>query len=143
MKTLEELKKDVIMYHDKGINCAQSTALALSDYVEIDKKDIYSLTEAFGGGMGNHYGNCGAAVGALFIISYLASSGTIEVPTKSETYKLSSEFLEKFKEKTGSYYCFEIKGEDKEIVEPLVPCTTAMEEAVEIAFNMISEKKLA
>ncbi|MBK5200611.1 MAG: C_GCAxxG_C_C family protein [Spirochaetaceae bacterium] len=143
MKTLNELKKDVIMYHDKGINCAQSTALSLSDYVDIDKKDIYSLTEAFGAGMGNHFGTCGAAVGALFIISSLASSGTIEIPTKSDTYKLSSEFLDKFKKRTGSYYCFEIKGEDKEVVEPLVPCTTAMEEAVEIAYNMIQEKNLA
>lgn len=143
MKTIDELKKEAINYHDLGINCAQATSLALSDYINIDKKDIYSLTEGFGSGMGNHFGNCGAAVGALFIISALASSGSIDNPTKKNTYKLSSEFLEEFKKRTGSYYCYEIKGENKEIVEPLVSCTTAIEVAVEIAYNMIKEKNLA
>jgi C_GCAxxG_C_C family probable redox protein len=143
MKTLNEYKKKVIDYHDMGNSCSQSTALTFKDLVDVDEKTLYTMMEAFGSGMGNKEGTCGAATGCVSILSLLASSGTIDNPTKLNTYEIASDFMEEFFVMNKAYACKTIKGEDKVPVVSLVSCSSAMENAVEILYNTINKYNLA
>jgi C_GCAxxG_C_C family probable redox protein len=143
MKTLDEYKKNVSEYHEMGNSCSQSTALTFKDLVDVDEKTLFSIMEGFGAGMGNKEGTCGAASGCLSILSLLASSGSIDNPTKKDTYEMASNFMDEFLVMNKAYACKTIKGEDKSPVVPLVSCAIAMENAVEILYNTIKKYKLA
>jgi C_GCAxxG_C_C family probable redox protein len=143
MKTLEEYKNIVTEYHEMGNSCSQSAALTFKDLVDVDEKVLYSMMEGFGGGMGNKEGTCGAATGCISILSLLSSSGSINNPTKQNTYDLTAEFMEGFLGKNKAYVCKTIKGLEKEPAEPLVSCPSAIENAVEILYNLIVKHNLA
>lgn len=143
MKTLEEYKKIVTEYHEMGNSCSQSTALTFKDLVDLDGKTLFSIMEGFGGGMGNKEGTCGAASGCIAILSLLASSGTLENPTKAKTYELVSEFMEEFVSINKAYVCKTIKGLDVEPETPLVSCPAAIENSVAILYNIIVKYNLA
>ena len=54
---------------------------------------------------------CGAVSGMTFIAGLKNSDGNLSAPkTKRDTYTLSREMAQKFKEKNGSYICAELKG---------------------------------
>lgn len=143
MKTLDEYKKNVAEYHEMGNSCSQSTALTFKDLVNVDARTLYSIMEGFGSGMGNKEGTCGAATGCLSILSLLASSGSLDNPTKKDTYQIASEFMEQFNIMNKAYACKTIKGLDKKPTIPLLACSDAIENSVEILFNIIKKYNLA
>ncbi|MDD6491549.1 MAG: C-GCAxxG-C-C family protein [Firmicutes bacterium] len=105
-------KKDLaIQLHDKKFNCCQAVACAFSEEIGTEESTLFKAGEAFGLGMGGTEGTCGALSGAVMLAGFKNSDGNLETPaTKADTYKLSKEMVAKFKEKTGSTICKELKG---------------------------------
>lgn len=86
--------------HNKGYNCAQAVACSFCDEFGIDEAEMFRLTEGMGLGMGCMEGTCGAVNGAVTILGLLNSSANLEKPdSKGQTYKLSKELVETFKNK--------------------------------------------
>lgn len=106
-------KEKAIELHDRKYNCCQAVACAFADEIGVDMETLFKAGEAFGLGMGGMQGTCGALSGAIMLAGFLNSDGDINDPkTKADTYKLSKELVSRFKEKTGSTVCCELKGVD-------------------------------
>lgn len=104
-------KELAIELHDKKFNCCQAVACAFCEEIGIDEKLLFQAGEAFGLGMGCMECTCGALSGAVMLAGFQNSDGNINSPaTKADTYKLSREMTARFKEKTGSTVCKELKG---------------------------------
>lgn len=97
----------------EGYNCAQAVALAFSDLLEIDEKQIALLTSGYGGGMGRMREVCGSISGAVFVISALYGyDDPKEFDGKKQLYADIQEVCSKFKEENGSIICRELLGID-------------------------------
>lgn len=122
-KTMDRFKK--------GYNCAQAVACTYCDLVGIDEETMFKMTEAFGLGMGGMEGTCGAIVGACAVAGLKNSTGNMEKPdSKLDTYKLSREILDHFKEQNTSVVCKELKG--KETGKVLRACPDCVKDAAAI-----------
>lgn len=122
---------ETIKKHDKGYNCAQAVACTYSDLVGMDEETIFRLTEALGAGMGNMEGTCGAVSGACILAGLKNSTGNLDIPnSKGQTYKLSREILNEFKEQNGSVVCKDLKG--TETGKVLRPCEECIKDAARI-----------
>ena len=129
-------KDKAIKLHDKKYNCCQAVACTFSDKVGIDDKTLFSISEGFGLGMGGADGVCGALSGAVMLAGIKNSDKNTDAPaTKASTYKLSSCMIDKFKEKTGSIICKELKG--TETGKPLCSCADCIRIAVEITEEVL------
>ncbi len=130
---------ETIKKHDKGYNCAQAVACTYSDLVGMDEETIFKLTEALGAGMGNMEGTCGAVSGACILAGLKNSTGNLELPnSKGQTYKLSREILNEFKERNGSVVCKDLKG--TETGKVLRPCEECIKDAARIVEKVLFEK---
>ncbi len=130
---------ETIKKHDKGYNCAQAVACTYSDLVGMDEETIFRLTEALGAGMGNMEGTCGAVSGACILAGLKNSTGNLELPnSKGNTYKLSREILNEFKEQNGSVVCKDLKG--TETGKVLRPCEECIKDAARIVERVLFEK---
>lgn len=97
--------------HAKGYNCAQAVACSFCDCVGVDEETMFRMTEAFGAGMGNMEGTCGAISGACAVLGMKNSTANLENPnSKGSTGKLSREIMENFRERNKSVTCKELKG---------------------------------
>ena len=106
-------KELAIENHNKKYNCAQSVACAFSEEVGVDESVLFKACEGFGLGMGCMECTCGALSGAITLAGFQNSDGNIDDPqTKAATYRLASQLVQRFKEKTGSTVCRELKGID-------------------------------
>ena len=106
-------KEKAIELHDKRFNCCQAVACAFAEEIGVDEQILFKAGEGFGLGMGCMDGTCGALSGAIMLAGLKNSDGNTDTPaTKASTYQLSKELLQKFKEKTGSTVCRELKGVD-------------------------------
>lgn len=107
-------KKDkAIELHDRRFNCCQAVACAFAKEVGMDEATLFRVGEGFGLGMGGMDATCGALSGAVMLAGIKNSDGNVDSPaTKAATYTLSKEMVKRFKEKTGSTVCRELKGVD-------------------------------
>ncbi len=107
-------KKDkAIELHDRRFNCCQAVACAFAKEVGMDEATLFRAGEGFGLGMGGMDATCGALSGAVMLAGIKNSDGNVDAPaTKAATYALSKEMVKRFKEKTGSTVCRELKGVD-------------------------------
>ena len=96
--------------YSQGYNCAQAVACAFSDKLDIDCETLFKMSEGFGAGMGSRNNVCGALSGAVMVAGMLTSSGDVNQPTKSETYKKAAQLEEIFREKCKATACCDIKG---------------------------------
>ncbi len=126
--------------HNKGYNCAQAVACSFCDEFGIDEATMFRLTEGMGLGMGCMEGTCGAVNGAVTILGLLNSSANLEKPdSKGQTYKLSKELVETFKNKNKSIVCKDLKG--VETGEVLRSCPGCIEDAVIILEKILEEHR--
>lgn len=129
-------KELAIALHDKKYNCCQAVACAFCEEVGMDEATLFKIGEGFGLGMGCMEGTCGALSGAIMLAGIKNSDGNIDAPaTKAETYKLSKELLLKFREKTGSTICKELKG--VETGKVLCSCPDCIRIGVEVAQEVL------
>lgn len=104
-------KELAIANHDKNFNCAQAVACAFSEEIGVEESTLFKACEGFGLGMGCMECTCGALTGAITLAGFKNSDGnTFHPKTKADTYKLSRQLVEQFREKTGSTLCKELKG---------------------------------
>lgn len=106
-------KELAIALHDRKFNCCQAVACAFAQEAGVDVPTLFKAGEGFGLGMGCMDGTCGALSGAILVAGFMNSDGNIDAPaTKADTYRLSRELLNRFREKCGSTVCRELKGVD-------------------------------
>ncbi len=124
----------------KGYNCAQAVACAFQEEVGLPEPLLFSLSEGFGGGMGGHAATCGSVSGAVLVLSLLTSKGSVELATKSETYRRCNEVVSAFREKNQSLVCSELLGENGN--NPLRSCDGCIEDAVLLVQNLLQKEGL-
>ncbi len=86
-------------------NCAQAVICTYADLVGIDEETGRNLGNAFGGGMGNMEGTCGALVGAGIVLT-------------------------RFQQRNGATQCKMLKGVGTDMV--LRECTDCVADAAEL-----------
>ncbi len=130
-------KKDkAIELHDKRFNCCQAVACAFAEEVGMDEETLFRVGEGFGLGMGGMDATCGALSGAVMLAGINNSDGNIDSPaTKASTYALSKAMVKRFKEKTGSTVCRELKGVDTGTV--LCSCPDCIRCGVEVVEEVL------
>ncbi len=105
-----KVEDKAVALHKKGYNCAQSVLCAFEDKVDLEEKDLFRISEAFGFGMGSQE-VCGAVSGACFLAGLVNSDGDIENPkTKKQTYGIAKAMIDDFKEMNKSINCYELIG---------------------------------
>ena len=117
--------------HKAGFNCAQAVACSFCEDLGVNAEDMFKISGGFGFGMGV-MDMCGAVSGMLMVIGMKNSVGDLSKgdSTKADTYKKTRAYIEKFKEKTGSSHCNELKGKGGKA--PLVSCVQCIELATEL-----------
>lgn len=125
--------------HMSGCNCAQAVLCAYADLFGVDEETAYRISEAFGRGMGNMSGMCGAVSGALMVAGLAFSEGSQAAGNKKETYDVAARIVSEFKEKNGSIICRELKGMDGG--KPLRSCRGCIEDAAMIAGEILHEQE--
>ena len=124
-------KDQALEYHKQGYNCAQAVVCAFKDQFDLDEQTLFKLSEAFGLGMGNMEGTCGALSGALMVAGYLNSTGKLgsEMPkSKAQTYQIDRTIAAQFLELNGSMLCKNLKTKGP----GFVPCDTCIARACDI-----------
>ncbi len=113
--------------HCKGYNCAQAVICAFADKTDFTEDQLFRMSEAFGFGMGTQ-SVCGAVSAMVFLAGLKKSIGVDKIPetNKKESYKLSRELTEAFKEMNKSVICKEIKENN------LRSCDGCIEDAIKI-----------
>ena len=97
-------KKDLaVRYKHNGCNCCQAVIAAYAVELGIDVNTAKKLGAAFGLGMGNMKGDCGALCGAQLVLGML-DYGKSPVAPKART--LYSEF----EKSCGAVICGDLKG---------------------------------
>lgn len=125
--------------HNKGYNCAQAVACTYCDLVGLDEKTMFRVIEGFGLGMGCMEGTCGAVSGACAVAGMKNSTGNLAAPdSKTGTYRLAREIMEKFQEQNGSILCKELKG--VETGKVLRTCPECVKDAARFAEEVLFQK---
>lgn len=101
-------------YFMNGYNCAQSTAMAFADDINMAPETVAKLTIGFGGGMGRMREVCGSISGITFVLSALYGD-----QPKSDVYKMVQDVAAEFKKVNGSIVCRELLGLSKS--DPITP----------------------
>lgn len=107
-----------------GHNCAQAVLGAFAEETGISHDDAKRLAAAFGAGMGNMEGTCGALVAAEMLLGLAQYVGR---PVGGAARNLHQAFAEH----CGATICKDIKGRDTGVV--LCPCDECVRFAAELA----------
>ena len=84
-------------------NCAQSVVCTYCDLVGLDEQTAMDIAGAYGTGMGNMEGTCGALVGAGMVLG-LATKDRNLSRSRMKT------IMEKFQARNGATQCRKLKG---------------------------------
>ena len=107
---MEKRIQNALDNHKKGYNCSQSVACAFCDLVGVEEDLMFRMMEAYGLGMGNMQGTCGALSGAIAVLGMKNSTGCQQIGSKKDSYAKAKVMMEKFAEMNQSVLCKEIKG---------------------------------
>ena len=84
-------------------NCAQAVVCTYCDLCGLDEKTATDIAGAFGTGMGNLEGTCGALVGAGMVLGLLTKDRNL---SRSRMKVI----MEKFQQRNGAIQCKLLKG---------------------------------
>ena len=103
--------KKAIAYFDEGFSCAESTLLALSDFLKIECKYIPKIAGGFGGGMGKHGEICGAISGTIMALGMVyGREEAKDREGKEKMYNITEDFIQKFEKEFGCIRCRDLTG---------------------------------
>ena len=104
-------------------NCAQAVACTYCDRVGLPEQTALDIAGAYGSGMGNMEGTCGAVVGAGIIVG---------MATKDRHVSRSrmKELMDRFQERNGATQCRLLKGVDTG--KPLRDCSEYVADASDL-----------
>lgn len=86
-------------------NCAQAVVCTYCDLVGLPEQTALDIAGAYGTGMGNMEGTCGAIVGAGMIIG-------LATKDRNLSRARMKELMTKFQERNGAIQCRKLKGID-------------------------------
>ncbi|MBR1730987.1 MAG: C_GCAxxG_C_C family protein [Ruminococcus sp.] len=96
-------KSLTLEYKHNGCNCCQAVIAAYCDELGINLEAAKRLGAAFGLGMGNMQGDCGALCGAQIVLGLTSYNG---FPIGSKARQLFTEF----ERRCGAVVCADLKG---------------------------------
>lgn len=111
-------------------NCAQAVTSTYCDLVDLDEQTALDIAGAYGTGMGNMEGTCGALVGAGMIVG-LATKDRVKSRARMK------EMMEKFQQRNGATQCRLLKGVGTGKV--LRDCPDCVADACEFLEEYLSE----
>lgn len=91
-------------------NCCQAVLGSMAEDLGLDKGTAMRLSTAFGGGMGQMGGACGAVTGAFLVLGLRYGDPETKPEPKEQVYRLVRSFVEEFMELHGSILCRELLG---------------------------------
>ena len=103
-------------------NCAQAVVCTYCDLVGLPEQAALDIAGAFGIGMGNMEGTCGALVGAGMIVGLLSKDSTL-------ARSRMKQIMTKFQERNGATRCKLLKGVGTG--QPLRDCPDCVADASE------------
>ena len=127
-----ETRKDIAIERKKVCNCAQAVIATYADLAGIDEETAMALGSAFGSGMGNMEGTCGAITGAAMVLGLVKRD-------KLKARKPMINIMNRFKERNGTTQCKLLKGVGTGKV--LRSCEDCVGDACEFLEEEISQKK--
>ena len=104
-------------------NCAQAIISTYADLIGIDEATARNLGNAFGAGMGNMEGTCGALVGVGIVLGLATKDRVV-------ARKGMRHIMTQFQQRNGSTQCKMLKGVGTGIV--LRECTGCVADAAEL-----------
>lgn len=116
--------------HCGSHNCAQAIVHTYADIVGMDEQLAMNVANAFGAGMGNMEGTCGALVGAGIVLGMLNKD-------KAKAMKDMRQIMTKFQTRNGATQCKVLKGVGTKIV--LRECPLCVADAAEFLEEQIRE----
>ena len=122
-------KEKAVEYFHSGCNCCQAVLCAFTD--EQHAAEMKKLGAAFGLGMGNMEGTCGALVAAEMLLGLKTYDGKPMI-------KKAAAVSELFKTLSGSTICKEIKG--RETGKVFCSCDDCVRNAVTIAESKLFQE---
>ncbi len=103
--------KLALRYFDGEYNCVQAVFKAILEHKGLYFDEATQLSAGFGAGITFSGQQCGAVSGGVMAIGVLVGKTISDVRKhKSETYRLSEEFLARFKEEFGTVRCDDLTG---------------------------------
>ena len=100
-------------WFDRGFSCAQSILATFGSQYGLDVQQSLRVAGAFGAGMARMGETCGAVTGALMVIGLLYGKTRPEDESaKEKTYRVSRQFVDKFRTQYGSILCRDLLGCD-------------------------------
>mgnify|MGYP002598384237 FL=1 len=125
------IKEAVALKSSGKYNCAQAVACAFAPIIGADKNHIYTISHAFGNGMGCLEATCGSLTGAGMIVG-LASGDRVKA------MRTMAGILKKFQDRNGATVCKMLKGistnpetGEKVIGKPLRACNLCVADTSE------------
>ncbi len=104
-------------------NCAQAIICTYADLIGIDEETGRNLGNAFGSGMGNMEGTCGALVGAGIVLG-------LDKKERVGARKAMRQIMTQFQQRNGATQCKMLKGVGTGVV--LRQCTDCVADAAEL-----------
>ena len=106
-------------------NCAQAVVCTYCDLAGIDETTAMNTANAFGAGMGNMQGTCGALVGAGIVLGLCCKD-------KAQSMKKMRLIMEKFQQRNGATQCCRLKGiESGKVLRECADCVADAAEFLE------------
>lgn len=104
-------------------NCAQAIVSTYTDIIGLDETTAKNIANAFGGGMGNMEGTCGALVGAGIVLGLATTD-------RAKSRAGMRQVMMRFQERNGATQCKLLKGVGTNIV--LRECSGCVADAAEL-----------
>lgn len=132
---MESRKHTAVLKKQSGeYNCAQAVACTYCDLVGMDEVSTKNITRAFGSGMGNMEGTCGAITGSAVIIGQAFES-------KPQAMLAMREMMTRFQQRNGATQYKMLKGVGNSGV-PIRQCNDCVADAAEFLEDILSKNHI-
>ena len=98
-----ETRKYLAAERKKSCNCAQAVIATYADVAGVDQETAMALGSAFGSGMGNMEGTCGAITGAAMVLGLVKRD-------KLQSRRAMINIMNRFQERNSATQCKLLKG---------------------------------
>lgn len=122
----KKIEEAVGRKNSRQYNCAQAVACTFCTETGADEAVMKNVCNAFGTGMGNMEGTCGALVGAGVVLGLVLGDRT-------KAMQAQRRIMEKFQQRNGATVCKMLKG--KETGVELRPCLLCVADATEFVLD--------
>ena len=112
-------------------NCAQAIISTYADFADIDEETARNLGNAFGSGMGNMEGTCGALVGAGVVMG-------LATKDRAKARKGMRQIMTQFQQRNGATQCNLLKGVGTGVI--LRECSGCVADAAEFLEEQLEMK---